>query len=158
MNDPVQIDAIRRLRVRSLCTAATSSGSMGLPTRSSPPDTIAVSANSTASIRAVTAKRVPMDVVTSAPSTDATTNRYDAPNRLASAKTSAGPATSSSFMPSNTTTTTTCSVGMAPAYVAFCGKDGGSDTDHVMSGRRDCAHEYTNHCWNHDSRQPAGAG
>ena len=75
MNEPVQIDAIRRHRDRSLCTAATSSGSMGLPTNWSPPDTIAVSANSTASMRVVTAKRVPIDVCTSAPSTDATTNR-----------------------------------------------------------------------------------
>jgi hypothetical protein len=109
---------------------------MGLPTNSSPPETIAVSANSTASMRVDTAKRVPIDVVTSAPSTDATTNRYDAPKRLASAKTSAGPATSSNFMPSNTTTMTTCSVGIGPLYVAFCGRDGGTDMGRAFPASR----------------------
>jgi hypothetical protein len=65
MNDPVQIDAIRRVRDRRAATAATSRGSMGRPTKSSPPDTTTVSADLAESIDVETAIRVPTDVTTS---------------------------------------------------------------------------------------------
>src|SRR5882757_1264963 len=118
MNDPVQMDAIRRTRGRRSATASTSRGSIGRPTRSSPPETTAVSADLTEPIEVATAIRVPTDVTTSWPSTDAMTTRYDAPNRLASENTSAGPATSSNFIPSNTTNTTARSADIQTPYVA----------------------------------------
>jgi hypothetical protein len=127
MNEPVQIDAIRRVRGRRSVTAATNSGSTGRPTRSSPPETTAVSAALTAPIEVETASRAPTDVTTSSPSTEAISTWYDAPNRFASANTSAGPAASSNFMPSNTTNTTTRSRTMHRVYVAFWGKDGRTD-------------------------------
>ena len=75
MNDPVQIDAIRRVRGRRSATAATSRGSIGRPTRSSPPETTVVSTVSIEPIEVETAIRVPTDVTTSSPSTEAMTTR-----------------------------------------------------------------------------------
>jgi hypothetical protein len=64
-------DARRRVRVGTDVSASTSAGSMGRPTRSSPPATTTVSAESMDETRRVTANRVPIEVVTSCPSTDA---------------------------------------------------------------------------------------
>jgi hypothetical protein len=109
-------------------TAAISSGAIGRLTRWSPPEITAVSAALTEPMDVEAVSRAPTDVTTSLPSTDVINIRYDAPNRFASANTSAGPATSSSVMPSNTTNATTRSAAMHPPYVAFCGKDGTTDT------------------------------
>jgi hypothetical protein len=75
MNDPVQIDARRRVLAGTVFSASTSAGSIGRPTRQSPPATRTVSADSIDAMRSVTAKPVPIEVVTSRPSTDAIVSR-----------------------------------------------------------------------------------
>ena len=82
------VHAIRRARDRKSLTAATSWGSIGRPTRLLPPEITAVSTDLTELIDAEGFSRVPTDVITSLPSTDAINTSYDAPNRFASANTS----------------------------------------------------------------------
>ena len=71
MNDPVQMEASRRVRPAIDLMALTRAGSMGRRGRSSLPATRTVSADSIDVIASVTPSRVPIDVVTSRPSTDA---------------------------------------------------------------------------------------
>ena len=71
MNDPVQIEARRRVRAASDFIAATSSGSIARRGKLSLPATMMVSADSIAEMASVTPNRVPIEVVTSRPSTDA---------------------------------------------------------------------------------------
>src|ERR1700720_4755717 len=120
MNDPGQIDASRRVLGGTVFSASTRDGSIGRPTSPSPPATSTVSADSIDAMRSVTAKPVPIDVVTSQPSTDAILSWYCAPNRLASANTSAGPAASSSLTPSKTTITTTRGFGRVADTHSVC--------------------------------------
>ncbi len=67
MNDPVQIDARRRVLEGNALTASTSAGSIGRPIRPSPPATSTVSTESMDAMRSVTANPVPIEVVTSRP-------------------------------------------------------------------------------------------
>src|SRR3977135_4029658 len=120
MNDPVQIDASRRVLAGTVFSASTRDGSIGRPTSASPPPTRTVCADSTPRVRPVTANPVPIDVMTSRPSTDAILSWYCAPNRLASANTSAGPAASSSLTPSKTTITTTRGFGRGADNPPVC--------------------------------------
>ncbi len=77
-----------RVLAGTVFSASTSAGSIGRPSSSSPPATSTVSADSIDAMRSVTAKPVPIEVLTSRPSTEAILSWYSAPNRLASANTS----------------------------------------------------------------------
>ena len=74
-NDPVQIEASRRVRPAIDVTASTSSGSIARLGKSSLPATMTVSADSIDAMASVTPNRVPIEVVTSRPSTDAIVSR-----------------------------------------------------------------------------------
>jgi hypothetical protein len=71
MNEPVHTDASRRVRAGTVFSASTSAGSIGRPTRPSPPATMTVSADAMDEMLRVTANRVPIELITSRPSTDA---------------------------------------------------------------------------------------
>jgi hypothetical protein len=71
MNDPVQTDARRRVRPATDLTAATSAESIACAGRLSLPATRTVSAVSIDEMLSVTPNRLPIEVVTSRPSTDA---------------------------------------------------------------------------------------
>lgn len=75
MNEPVQIEASRLVRSATDLTASTSSGSIGRRGRLSLPATKTVSADSIDDTASVTPSRVPIEVVTSRPSTDAILSR-----------------------------------------------------------------------------------
>jgi hypothetical protein len=71
MNDPVQMDPRRRVRPASDETAATSAGSIARAGSLSLPATRTVSADSISETLSVTPNPMPIEVVTSHPSTDA---------------------------------------------------------------------------------------
>jgi hypothetical protein len=74
-NDPVQIEASLRVRPAIDLIASTSSGSIARLGKSSLPATMTVSADSIDAMASVTPNRVPIEVVTSRPSTDAIVSR-----------------------------------------------------------------------------------
>ena len=75
MKEPVQIEARRRVRSAADLTASTSSRSIARRGKLSLPATMTVSADSIDEMASVTPNRVPMDVVTSRPSTEAILSR-----------------------------------------------------------------------------------
>ncbi len=71
MNDPVQMDASRRVRADTERMASTRAGSMACAGSWSLPATRTVSAESIAAMLSVTPSRAPIELVTSHPSSDA---------------------------------------------------------------------------------------